>query len=112
MKEAKDAALKLIKDKILPKLVEEANWSPKEYRDFMLRIPKDFTGSQLDNSDDYAGYTKNADPVVQRVMKFAWGHMPHQDKCQVLHPALFPAPFPCAQHCVKCPALRPALCPA
>jgi len=84
MKEAKDAALKLIKDKILPKLVEEANWSPKEYRDFMLRIPKDFTGSQLDNSDDYAGYTKNADAVTQRVMKVAFGNMPHQDKCKVM----------------------------
>jgi len=83
MKAAKDAALKLVNDKILPALIKEASWTPKQYQDWTMRIPKDFTGSQLDNSDDYAGYTKNADPVVQRVMKFAWGHMPHQDKCQV-----------------------------
>ena len=47
MKAAKDAALKLVNDKILPALIKEASWTPKQYQDWTMRIPKDFTGSQV-----------------------------------------------------------------
>jgi hypothetical protein len=84
LKAAKDAALKLVKDGVA-KALKDQHWSPKEYRDFMLRVPKDFSGSQIDTNDDYSGYTRNADAVTQRVMKFAFGHMPHQEKCKVMN---------------------------
>jgi chemotaxis protein histidine kinase CheA len=83
LKKAKDAALNVIKKKIIPALIKEASWSPKQYRDFTLRVAKDFTGSLLDNNDDYTAFHKHADPVLQRVTKYAFGHMANQTMCKM-----------------------------
>jgi len=47
MKAAKDAALKLVNDKILPALIKEASWTPKQYQDWTMRIPKDSPARSL-----------------------------------------------------------------
>jgi len=66
---------------LLSKVKKGVEWNKKEYRAFLFRVPKDFTGSALDTSEDYDAFNTHADAATQRVMKAAFGSMPHQDKC-------------------------------
>jgi hypothetical protein len=75
---AKEIAMGMLK-KILAKM----QWTPAQYWAFMMRHPKDFTGTQVDTNDDYTAFHNHGDAATQAAVKFAFGHMHHQDKCDI-----------------------------
>jgi hypothetical protein len=66
---------------MLAKVLKSIQWKPHQYWAFMTRIPKDFTGTQIDTNDDYSAFHKHGDAATQRMLRNAFGSMPHQDKC-------------------------------
>lgn len=77
----KDEAMKMFKP-LIEKALAAVQWSPQEYWKHMTRIPKDFTGTQLDTNDDYGAFHKHGDQATQNMLNFAFGSMPHQSKCE------------------------------
>jgi len=76
----KDLATKWFKD-MLQKALAAAQWKPEQYWAFMTRIPKDFTGTQVDTNDDYNAFHNHADQATKNMLNNAFSAMPHQDKC-------------------------------
>jgi hypothetical protein len=76
----KEQAIKWGKS-MLEKVLASIQWTPEQYWAHMTRIPKDFTGTQLDTNDDYTAFHKHADSATQAILDFAFASMPHQDKC-------------------------------
>jgi hypothetical protein len=66
---------------ILDKIIKSISWDDKQYRSFMFRHAKDFTGSMLDTHDDYDAFNRHGDRATQHLMRKAFGYLPHQDKC-------------------------------
>jgi len=77
----KQKAMEMAKP-LIQKVMKSVQWKPEEYWKHMTRIPKDFTGTQLDTNDDYGAFHRHADRATQNMLNFAFGAMPHQDKCE------------------------------
>jgi hypothetical protein len=73
----KDLATKWFKD-MLQKALAAAQWKPHEFWKFMTRIPKDFTGTQVDTNDDYNAFHNHADQATKNMLNNAFKTLTHQ----------------------------------
>merc|ERR1719453_847331 len=68
---------------LINKALDAAMWDPQQYKRWMIdeQPAKDYSGTHLDNHDDYDSFNTYADKATMNSLTHAFGALPHQDKC-------------------------------